>query len=75
MYYWLLKQIQPYQIASISLITPVIAVLEGSLAYHEPVPWMMIVAIAVVLGSVGVVLYAEAASQELVSLRQPTGLE
>ena len=59
-YYWLLKQIQPYQIASISLITPVIAVLEGSLAYREPVPLIMIVAIGVVLGSVGVVLYAEA---------------
>lgn len=59
-YYWLLKQIQPYQIASISLITPVIAVLEGSLAYREAVPLIMIVAIGVVLGSVGVVLYAEA---------------
>ena len=30
-YYWLLKRMQPYQLASISLIVPVIALLEGAL--------------------------------------------
>jgi drug/metabolite transporter (DMT)-like permease len=58
-YYWLLKKLQPYQLSTISLITPVIALAEGWL-FGEPVRPMMVVAIVVVLGSVGVVLRAEA---------------
>ncbi|HET9838561.1 MAG TPA: DMT family transporter [Candidatus Angelobacter sp.] len=58
-YYWLLKRLQPYQLSTISLITPVIALLEGWL-WGEPVRVMMVVAIVVVLGSVRVVLRAEA---------------
>lgn len=59
LYYWLLKHIQPYQISTINLVIPVVAVLEGSLIGHEPIPLMMFVAMAIVLGSVGVVLRAE----------------
>ena len=59
-YYWLLKHMQPYQLSTINLVVPVMAVLEGSLILREPVSLMMLVAIAVVLGSVGVVLRAEA---------------
>jgi drug/metabolite transporter (DMT)-like permease len=55
-YYWLLKRMQPYQLSTLSLITPIIAVLEGALLGHEAVPLLMIAAIAVVLGSVGAVL-------------------
>jgi drug/metabolite transporter (DMT)-like permease len=57
-YYWLLKKMHPYQLSTISLVTPVIAVLEGWL-WGEPVPLMMLIAVAVVLGSVGAVLRAE----------------
>ena len=60
LYYWLLKHIQPYQLSTINLIIPVVAVLEGSLLGREAVPAMMIVAMIVVLGSVAVVLRAEA---------------
>jgi drug/metabolite transporter (DMT)-like permease len=59
-YYWLLKRLQPYQIATTSLVTPIIAVLEGALFLQERVPGMMIAAMAVVLGSVGWVLRAQA---------------
>lgn len=55
-YYWLLKKMQPYQLSTISLIVPVIAVLEGALIRQEAVPLLMMVAIAVILGSVGAVL-------------------
>jgi len=55
-YYWLLKKMQPYQLSTISLIVPVVAVVEGSLLGREPVPFPMILAMAVVLGSVGAVL-------------------
>jgi drug/metabolite transporter (DMT)-like permease len=59
-YYWLLKKMQPYQVATISLITPVVAVLEGALFAQEPIPLLMVIAIAIILGSVGTVLLAGA---------------
>jgi drug/metabolite transporter (DMT)-like permease len=55
-YYWLLKRMQPYQAATISLVVPIVAVLEGALWLREAVPLSMIVAVLVVLGSVGAVL-------------------
>ncbi len=58
-YYWLLKKSQPYQLSTISLIVPVIAITEGWLA-GEPIYLMMVIAVIVVLGSVRSVLRAEA---------------
>ncbi len=58
-YYWLLKKLQPYQLSTISLITPLIALLEAWL-WGEPVYLMMLIAVVVVLGSVWSVLRAEA---------------
>jgi drug/metabolite transporter (DMT)-like permease len=55
-YYWLLKRMQPYQLSTLNLVVPVVAVLEGALLLREPVPLPMVIAIAVVLGSVGAVL-------------------
>jgi drug/metabolite transporter (DMT)-like permease len=62
-YYWLLKHLQPYQVSTINMVIPVVAVLEGSLIFHEPVWLMMIVAMIVVLASVAVVLRAEAGAR------------
>jgi drug/metabolite transporter (DMT)-like permease len=61
-YYWLLKKLQPYQLSTISLIVPLIALVEGWL-YGEPVRLMMVIAIVVVLGSVRSVLRAETEMQ------------
>jgi drug/metabolite transporter (DMT)-like permease len=58
-YYWLLKTLHPYQLSTVSLVTPVIAVLEGALLWGEQVSLFMLIAVAVVLGSIGVVLRAE----------------
>jgi drug/metabolite transporter (DMT)-like permease len=70
-YYCLLKTMQPYQLATISLITPVIAVMEGALMLREPIPLLMVTAIFVILGSVGSVLLspaeAETSSEDIVS--------
>jgi putative membrane protein PagO len=57
-YYWLLKKMQPYQLSTISLIVPLIALLEGLLA-GERIPLTMVIAVIVVLGSVRSVLRAE----------------
>lgn len=78
-YYWLLQQIQPYQISTINLVIPIVAVLEGSFLGHESIPLMMIAAMVLVLGSVGVILHAEAEEKpsELVPLvvQPPKGVE
>lgn len=66
-YYWLLKHMQPYQVSTINMVIPVVAVLEGSLIAHDPVPLMMIVAMVVVLASVAVVLRAEAETEAVVA--------
>jgi drug/metabolite transporter (DMT)-like permease len=57
-YYWLLKKLQPYQLSSISLIIPLVALIAGLLE-GEPVSWVMVIAIIAVLGSVRSVLVAE----------------
>ena len=46
--------------ATTSLVVPVVAVMEGALILREPVPLRMVIVIAIVLASVGVVLRAEA---------------
>ena len=73
-YYWLLKRFQPYQLSTISLIVPVIAIIEGWLA-GEAVYLMMVIAMVIVLGSVRSVLRAEAeqpAEGDLLMLRDRT---
>jgi drug/metabolite transporter (DMT)-like permease len=74
-YYWLLKRMQPYQLSTISLVVPLVAVLAGALIGREPIPLIMLIAMAVVLGSVGSVLRAEAVAQregEILMLRSKT---
>jgi drug/metabolite transporter (DMT)-like permease len=72
-YYWLLKSMQPYQLSTINLVVPIIAVLVGALVGHELVPVKMIAAMVVVLASVGVVLWAESEGpyegEEFLSIR------
>jgi len=67
-YYWLLKTMRPYQISTISLVVPVVAVLVGAGLGHERVPWIMVVVIVVVLASVGSALRAEAIEQREVDI-------
>jgi len=57
-YYWLLKKLQPYQLSTISLIIPLVAILLGLLD-GERIPLLMLLAVVVVLGSVWSVLRAE----------------
>ena len=57
-YYWLLKHMQPYQLSTLNLVFPIIAVSEGALLQHEHVSGMMVVAMALVLGAVFVAIAA-----------------
>lgn len=67
-YYWLLKRMRPYQLSTISLVVPIVAMSEGALLLREPIPLTMIFAAVVVLGAVVTVLRAEAA-EVMISLR------
>ena len=57
-YYWLLKRMQPYQVSTINLVVPLVALMEGALLLRESVPLLMLIAVALVLGSVAAVLRA-----------------
>lgn len=58
-YYWLLRKLQPYQLSTIALIVPIVAIGEGALLLQEPIPPMMLGASLVVLFGVGMVLRAQ----------------
>jgi drug/metabolite transporter (DMT)-like permease len=58
LYYWLLQRIEAYQLTSLQLVVPVLAVAEGALFMMEPVPWTMIAGALVVLGSIVFVMRA-----------------
>lgn len=72
LYYWLLKHIEAYQLTSLQLIVPIIAVVEGSIFLQEPVPWTMILGAAVVLGSVIFVMRAKTADESEIALHIKT---
>ncbi len=53
LYYWLLMQIEPYQLAARYFIMPIVALAEGAALLHEQVTWTMAGgAIAVLAGLV-----------------------
>ncbi|MHB1674045.1 MAG: DMT family transporter [Acidobacteriaceae bacterium] len=69
LYYWLLQRIEAYQLTSLQLIVPVLAVAEGALLLMEPVPWTMIAGAAVVLGSIVFVMRARRGDEQEIELR------
>jgi drug/metabolite transporter (DMT)-like permease len=58
-YYWLLGKMQAYQLSTINLVVPIIAMAEGALLLRESVPLLMIGAAALVLVAVATVLRAD----------------
>ncbi len=68
LYYWLLHHIEAYQLTSLQLIVPIIAVGEGALFMREGVPWTMIAGAVVVLGSVVFVMRAKASDEKEIAL-------
>lgn len=69
LYYWLLRSMRPYQLSTLNLIVPLIAIMEGALILHEPVPPVMLIASLVVLGAVGSILRAEEEKPQELGLR------
>jgi len=49
LFYWLMVELRPYQLASRQFIMPLVAVVEGVALLHEPMPWTMIAGSCIVL--------------------------
>ena len=77
-YYWLLGEMHAYQLSTINLVVPIIAMAEGALLLRERVPLLMIGAGALVLVAVATVLRAEDDQAAVLNLgaqaQQPTKL-
>ena len=69
LYYWLLQRIEPYQITSLQLVVPLIAVAEGAFFMHERVPWTMLVGAALVLGSIVIIMRSKRADEQAIALQ------
>ena len=59
LYYWLLLRMHAYQLSTLNLVVPVVAMTEGALLLREPLPLSMVAAAVLVLLSVATVLRAE----------------
>ena len=70
LYYWLLRHVQPYQISTLSLVVPIIAIIEGAAILEEPIPPLMLVASLVVLAAVAGVLRAQAGEPAPITLTE-----
>jgi len=58
-YYWLLGKMQAYQLSTINLVVPIVAMAEGALLLRERLPVLMVGAAVLVLVSVATVLRAD----------------
>jgi drug/metabolite transporter (DMT)-like permease len=70
-YYWLLREIQAYQIATVLLVEPIVAIAEGALIGHERIPLATIGAAALILGSVAAVLGSSRDDDAILSITPP----
>lgn len=52
LYFWLLKEMEAYQIGTIQWFEPLVAVAEGAILLHEPLSWRMSLGGAIILASV-----------------------
>jgi drug/metabolite transporter (DMT)-like permease len=68
LYFWLLKEMEAYQIGTIQWFEPLVAVIEGSILLREPLSWRMIAGSAILLGSVVRVMTAREQDDAAVTL-------
>ena len=68
LYYWLLQRIEPYQLTSLQLVVPLIAVAEGSFFMREMVPWTMLLGAVLVLGSIVSIMRSKRIDEKAIAL-------
>lgn len=72
LYFWLLRHMEPYQLSTIALVVPIIAIVEGWVFLGESIPPLMLLAAAVVLGAVASVLRVEEEQLQELVLEEPS---
>ncbi len=70
-FYWLLRYMRPYQLATVQLIVPIVAIFEGAAFGREHVPLTIIGAAALIIGSVAAVLTARDDEDAILSITSP----
>ena len=73
-YYWLLGKMQAYQLSTINLVVPVVAMAEGALILRERLSLLMVAACVAVLASVATVLRAEHEPELTLRSQPATGM-
>lgn len=68
LYYWLLGQIESSQAMTISLVTPLIAVIIGALVLKEKLPSQTFMGGALILASVGIVIWRSKRRNQIINL-------
>ena len=67
-FFWLLQKMEPYKVATMQLIIPLVAIAEGAIWLRELVPVPMLIGAAIVLASVGFVLRGSSKVEKPVSI-------
>jgi drug/metabolite transporter (DMT)-like permease len=60
LFFWLVKRMEVTKVMLISLVTPVLALLLGNLALHEPITWRLGVGSAAIIAGIGLILVQRA---------------
>ena len=68
LFYWLLKQVQPSELASVEWMQPLVAVVEGAVLLRQPIPTEFIVGSAVAVACAGALVSAARQSGSSASL-------
>jgi drug/metabolite transporter (DMT)-like permease len=71
LYYWLLGSMRAYQLSTVNLVVPIVAMAEGALLLREAVPLVMVGCAVLVLVSVAMVLRAEEEEVAMLGLVVP----
>jgi drug/metabolite transporter (DMT)-like permease len=69
LYFWLLKEMEAYQLGTIQWFEPLVAVVEGAILLHEPLSWRMLLGGGILLGSVVRVMRAREQDDATVTLK------
>jgi len=69
LYFWLLKEMDPWQIGTLQWFQPLVAILEGALLFRESLSWRMVGGAAILLICGTRVMTAQSRDDDAVTLR------
>ncbi len=73
LYFWLLGRMEPYQVASVQWVLPLVAIGEGAIAAHEAPPWEMMVGAGIIFACLWAIFRAGLDGNELVTFQVTDG--